>query len=494
MAGDQGITWIAMGILFLYVVLLTLFLLDLRSKAEESLELSEEALKTIHSLESSVSSLEEKSGKIEVLEKELSESSRSLRGEIFQLRGKILSLESSLKRTSEGIEKVSSFEEDIESLRKKISGLEKALEGIFAKLGKISSVESDLERLEKKLESLHGLERDLSKLKGDLQRLSENFEKRFESFESELSIFEDKLAIGVKERISLKERLSLLENRVSLHEKIFRKVFENVDPLLSTSVNLVLRKGDTLYEISKAYGVSVQELLRVNGIVDPRRIKAGERLTVPVSLISKIRLPFGNFDYGKVISFRNGWVKVKGEIVRAMMPGRVEVNGDKVTIHHGNDVLTKYRLVNTDLKSGDWVKEGDLIGKSARYYEFSLQVKGEMRDPFRYIGENMGEFTATFYTEWEDGILPEQASFRVTRSGDVVRKWWTVAADPSVLPLGSVIYVPQLSDKPGGGIFEVQDVGGSVKGKRIDVYVENISEAAELWKMEVEVYVLRKGQ
>jgi lipoprotein NlpD len=42
-----------------------------------------------------------------------------------------------------------------------------------------------------------------------------------------------------------------------------------------------VNSGENLYRIGKAYGVSYQELSRVNGIPDPDRIEVGQRLYVP---------------------------------------------------------------------------------------------------------------------------------------------------------------------------------------------------------------------
>lgn len=44
---------------------------------------------------------------------------------------------------------------------------------------------------------------------------------------------------------------------------------------------LTVEKGDTLYSIGREYDVSVKKLLEVNGIVNPRRLKEGMRITVP---------------------------------------------------------------------------------------------------------------------------------------------------------------------------------------------------------------------
>jgi murein DD-endopeptidase MepM/ murein hydrolase activator NlpD len=45
----------------------------------------------------------------------------------------------------------------------------------------------------------------------------------------------------------------------------------------------VVRQGDTVYSLSRHYGVDVQEILTLNGIADPRRIREGQRLRIPAN-------------------------------------------------------------------------------------------------------------------------------------------------------------------------------------------------------------------
>ena len=59
-----------------------------------------------------------------------------------------------------------------------------------------------------------------------------------------------------------------------------------------------------------------------------------------------------------------------------------------------------------------------------------------------------------------------------TASGAVARQGVTVAADTSILPFGTVILI-------GGEEFTVQDVGGGVNGKHIDIYFEDHQAARE---------------
>jgi murein DD-endopeptidase MepM/ murein hydrolase activator NlpD len=42
-----------------------------------------------------------------------------------------------------------------------------------------------------------------------------------------------------------------------------------------------VKRGETLYRICKTYGVSVEEVMRANGITDPTSIKVGQKIWIP---------------------------------------------------------------------------------------------------------------------------------------------------------------------------------------------------------------------
>ncbi|MDR3336978.1 MAG: M23 family metallopeptidase [Treponema sp.] len=43
----------------------------------------------------------------------------------------------------------------------------------------------------------------------------------------------------------------------------------------------IIQKGETLYSIARSYGADVQDLLKLNGITDPRKVQAGQRIKIP---------------------------------------------------------------------------------------------------------------------------------------------------------------------------------------------------------------------
>jgi len=64
----------------------------------------------------------------------------------------------------------------------------------------------------------------------------------------------------------------------------------------------------------------------------------------------------------------------------------------------------------------------------------------------------------------------------------------TVAADPSLLPLGTKIRVLE-AGKYSGDYF-VEDTGPAVKGSRIDIYIASNAEAKHFGKQRVKVVIL----
>jgi 3D (Asp-Asp-Asp) domain-containing protein len=66
------------------------------------------------------------------------------------------------------------------------------------------------------------------------------------------------------------------------------------------------------------------------------------------------------------------------------------------------------------------------------------------------------------------------------------------AADPRVLPLGSVIQVSRVPDAY-RGIYTVLDTGPEISGREIDLYIWNCDEAVRFGRRRVELTVLRLG-
>ncbi|OAX50033.1 3D domain-containing protein [Paenibacillus sp. AD87] len=102
--------------------------------------------------------------------------------------------------------------------------------------------------------------------------------------------------------------------------------------------------------------------------------------------------------------------------------------------------------------------------------------------------------TATGYTAGVEstGKGPKHPQYGITYSGVKVRRdketVSTIAADPKLFPLGSILYIP------GYGYGIVADTGSAIKGNKIDLYFPTTKQVYKEWgKKDVEVQVIKQG-
>lgn len=76
-----------------------------------------------------------------------------------------------------------------------------------------------------------------------------------------------------------------------------------------------------------------------------------------------------------------------------------------------------------------------------------------------------------------------------TATGAIARANYTVASDPRYYPMGTIFYIPYFANYPNGGWFVAQDTGGAIKGNKLDVYMNSMSECTNFGRRNLEVYV-----
>ncbi|MCD5325144.1 MULTISPECIES: 3D domain-containing protein [Pontibacillus] len=128
-------------------------------------------------------------------------------------------------------------------------------------------------------------------------------------------------------------------------------------------------------------------------------------------------------------------------------------------------------------------------------YISSQQVEGpstieEAMDLSQYPRETV---LATGYTAGVEstGKDASHPMYGITYSGVKVKRdlYSTIAADLSVYPLGTILYIPDY------GFGVVADKGSAITGNKIDLYYETVEDVYEEWgKKHVEVYVVKRGE
>ncbi|MCM0006196.1 MULTISPECIES: 3D domain-containing protein [Bacillus cereus group] len=90
---------------------------------------------------------------------------------------------------------------------------------------------------------------------------------------------------------------------------------------------------------------------------------------------------------------------------------------------------------------------------------------------------------ATAYSTYEAGDKLAGQWQGLTATGTSVR-WGVIAVDPSVIPLGSKVYIPQFNQT-----FTAEDTGNAIKGNIIDIFMNTNSQANDWGRRNIEIYV-----
>lgn len=73
----------------------------------------------------------------------------------------------------------------------------------------------------------------------------------------------------------------------------------------------------------------------------------------------------------------------------------------------------------------------------------------------------------------------------ITSTG-TVPKWGTIAVDPSIIPYGTKIYIPQFNK-----YFIAEDCGGGIKGNKVDIFMNSESECNSWGRRTIDIYIVK---
>ncbi|WP_018133492.1 LysM peptidoglycan-binding domain-containing protein [Effusibacillus pohliae] len=242
-----------------------------------------------------------------------------------------------------------------------------------------------------------------------------------------------------------------------------------------------VKPGDTLWKISRTHHVSLAELTAANPSVHPRNLQIGQA----------IRVPDGKAD-------ADGTYVVTGDDTFWKISRKLHLPlKDLLAANPGVDPLNLYpgvvlRLPKTGVASKPVVSPAatkHATATAAATAGQQPQVKTALGQTLAYSRVISG--VATAYT----------ASAQCNGSWGAVDYFGnplqvgTVAVDPSVIPLGSKLYITgySFSGLPFGGMIAyARDVGGAIKGNHIDIFVPTSDEEASQFGMQnVKIYILK---
>src|SRR3989338_6362978 len=199
-----------------------------------------------------------------------------------------------------------------------------------------------------------------------------------------LSLFQGGCAFQTKkEPAPLEQEVKSLEDKKNTHD------YQSQATTAKTIYTV--KKGDTLWHISKSYGVSVESILRANQISDTRDLKVGQKLIIPVSNNSYTaniqRSGYSQTTYTASGISSSGFIwPVKGAVESVSDEG----NGFyTIVIKHEKGIRTMYRCrCNPMVGEGSYVEQGQpisnivqgSIGNSAEVC-FKIYIKDKPVNP-----------------------------------------------------------------------------------------------------------------
>ncbi len=173
------------------------------------------------------------------------------------------------------------------------------------------------------------------------------------------------------------------------------------------TVPYTIKKGDTLWEIAKEYGVSTKELMRANKISSSsaKRLKVGQKLSIPVRYNIPKGLAFSwplkgniaNFFGENVENVTNTGINIRANgnaLVKASESGEVVFAnylkgwGDTLILKHSHDYYTIYaNLAQVSAREGTDVKRGQQVGTMAsdNVLHFEIRKKHLPQDPLKFL-------------------------------------------------------------------------------------------------------------
>lgn len=103
------------------------------------------------------------------------------------------------------------------------------------------------------------------------------------------------------------------------------------------------------------------------------------------------------------------------------------------------------------------------------------------------LGQQYNDFLLTAYaiSPRDTGKQPDSPEYGITYSGTRAKPGRTVAVDPHIIPIGTMLWIE------GIGIRYAEDIGGAIKGKHIDVLMRSDDDALRFGvKRHVRIYTL----
>ncbi|WLR56833.1 LysM peptidoglycan-binding domain-containing protein [Mesobacillus subterraneus] len=236
---------------------------------------------------------------------------------------------------------------------------------------------------------------------------------------------------------------------------------------------IVVHKGDTLWGISKEYGVTVGSLKEWNNLSSDV-IHPNDLLEVSPIKYAHVR----NGDtlwniakaYGVTVNDLKEWNKLSSDLIHPGMKLAVYTN-----------MPTEMKVEKETAKQAVTPVATPAVTPASQATAKPAAAPASQATAKPAATTNQITVEATAYTAnctGCSGITKTGVNLKANPNAKVI------AVDPTVIPLGSKVYVE------GYGYATAEDIGGAIKGNRIDVFIPTQSAALQWGRKQVKVTIL----
>ena len=194
-------------------------------------------------------------------------------------------------------------------------------------------------------------------------------------------------------------------------------------------------------------------------------------------------------------------VEEKSRVVESVIPYEKEIisnerldRGMINILQEGNDGLRRSHIndiyINGVFTSSIIMSDTILQEPLSQVIEKGVNnVVSTSRGETRFKEAIVLEATAYDLSYASTGKRPGDRYYGITATGTRARPG-TVAVDPRVIPLGTKLYIESLDGTRDYGFAIAEDVGGAIKGSRIDLFFNSSLDARNFGRRDVKVYIL----
>ncbi len=156
------------------------------------------------------------------------------------------------------------------------------------------------------------------------------------------------------------------------------------------------------------------------------------------------------------------------------------------------EITVKSTFKDGKLSSQDTISESIVSQPIPRIVEKgSNDYFVSSRGAIRYTHSFVAVATAYDLSYESTGKNPGDNSYGLTALGTKARPG-VVSVDPSIIPLGSKLYIESLDHTQDYGFAVAEDTGSAIKGNRVDLFFSSADDCKDFGRRKVRVYVLKK--